>query len=84
MQIYMKIIEKIKNKFILGMVCGLLVGCVGTGAVFTYMNKNRQMPGNPPTMNGERPQPPTGANGERPEKPENSTTNDSNLETQTQ
>ena len=92
----MKIIEKIKSKFTLGIICGFLIGCVGTSGVFMYMNKNRQMPGNPPTMNGERPEPPTGEKGERPEPPNgqvpqnqqnnnsgNSTT-DNNVETQTQ
>ncbi|MBQ3421925.1 MAG: hypothetical protein IJH34_09700 [Romboutsia sp.] len=95
----MKIIEKIKSKFTLGIICGLLIGCVGTSGIFMYMNKNRQMPGNPPTMNGERPEPPNRENGERPEPPNgtngqvpqnqqnnnsgNSTT-DNNIETQTQ
>lgn len=65
----MKIAEKIKNKFILGMLCGVLAGCVGTSGVFMYMNKNRKMPDNFPTMNGERPEFPMGENGEMPEPP---------------
>ena len=56
----MKIAEKIKNKFLLGMLCGVLVGCVGTSGVFMYTNKNRKMPDNFPTMNGERPEFPMG------------------------
>ena len=65
----MKIAEKIKNKFALGMLCGVLVGCVGTSGIFMYMNKNRKMPDNFPAMNGERPEFPMGENGERPEPP---------------
>ena len=65
----MKIAEKIKNKFILGMLCGVLAGCVGMSGVFMYMNKNRKMPDNFPTMNGERPGFPMGENGEMPEPP---------------
>ena len=65
----MKIAEKIKNKFALGMLCGVLVGCVGTSGIFMYMNKNRKMPDNFPTMNGERPEFPMGENGEMPEPP---------------
>ena len=92
----MKIIEKIKSKFTLGIICGLLIGCVGTSGIFMYMNKNRQMPGNPPRErpeppnreNGERPEPPNGTNGQVPESQQNNnsgnSTTDNNIETQTQ